>query len=386
MNRESIGSRPFQALVPALAVLAVEGRVLPATGQAIVDLARPDIDEAYDQASGGVRDVRGLWERPSTSLYKPVLELPRTQRHLFRYFVDGSTKTYFIGTLLEHDRSSPVQIAQVGAAAVHREDSGRMNVVRPVRRDLALLLDKTMLSDVLWERLSESVAGVPNLILRSTGEQDDYSSLGANEPRSRGAHKANWLMREAEKAIAQEDLADRQEIEWLVLDGALGNEYLDWRGAPLVGIAKSFRRDHQFQLGTGPRAQATNLYGLLAGLAENERTAVFPRRREDRAGLMAFWYVRLRPQRWLDYPLMGVVKVEIPCSSGEPVDSELVDLISGCLIAERSVTPHGRDSRWHAHLYPVSLAERVIKDSFYSEEVLKAAIRWPNMQALVAMK
>jgi len=60
------------------------------------------------------------------------------------------------------------------------------------------------------------------------------------------------------------------------------------------------------------------------------------------------------------------------------VDSELVDLISSCLIGERTVTPYGRDSRWHAHLYPISQAERVIKDRFYSEEVLKAAIKWPE--------
>jgi hypothetical protein len=372
---------PFAALTPALAVLATEGQVLPATGQALVDLARPDIDEAYDQVSGGDRRVDGLWERPNTSLYRSVQPLCRRDRHLFRYFLDGSTKTYFIGTLLEHERSSPVQVAQVGAAAVHREHDGRLRVVK-VRHQVGLLLDKTMLSDVLWTRLEQAVAGVSNLVLRSTGEQDDYSALGTSEPRSRGAHKANWLMREAERDIAQQHLADRQENEWLILDGSLGNEYLDWQGAPLIGVAKSFRRDHIFHLGTGPRAQMVNLYGLLAGLGESERSTVFPRRKEGRSGLMAFWYVRLRPQRELDYPLMGVVKVEIPCPDGEPVDSDLADLVSSCLLAERSVTPHGRDSRWHAHLYPVAMAERVIKNSFYSEEVLKAAIRWPEPQAL----
>lgn len=372
---------PFAALTPALEVLASEGRVLPATGQALVDMARPDIDEACDQASGGDRQVDGLWERPNASLYRSVPTLTRRERHLFRYFLDGSTKTYFIGTLLEHERSSPVQIAQVGAAAVRREDDGSLRVVS-VRHQLALLLDKTMLSEALWSRVEQTVAGVPNLVLRNTGEQDDYSSLGANEPRSRGAHKANWLMREAERDIAHQNLPDRRNSEWLILDGSLGNEYLDWRGAPLIGVAKSFRRDHIFQLGTGPRAQTLNLYSLLAGLGEAERTAVFPRRKEGRSGLMAFWYVRLRPQRWLDYPLMGVVKVELPCPGGEPIDSDLADLISGCLVAERSVTPHGRDARWHAHLYPIAVAERVIKGSFYSEEVLKAAIRWPEVHAI----
>jgi len=367
---------PFASLTPALEVLTTEGQVLPATGQAIVDMSRPDIDEAYDQASGGDRDIDGLWERTNTSLYRDVSPIGREERHLFRYFIDGSTKTYFIGTLMEQERSSPVQVAQVGAAGVRREANGRLRVVR-VLPQLALVLDGTMLSEVLWSRLEAAVTGVPGLVLRSTGDRDDYSSLGGNEPRSRGAHKANWIMRESEKQIAQDELGARGDDEWLILDGSLGNEYLDWRGSPLIGVAKSFRRDHIFKLGSGPRAQEFNLYRLLAGLENGQRTAVFPRRKDGRTGLMGFWYVRIRPQRGLDYPLMGVVKVEIPCPEGEPIDSDMVDMISGCLMGERCVTPHGRDKRWHAHLYPIAMAERVIRNSFFSEEVLKAAIKWP---------
>lgn len=243
---------PFAALVPALGVLATEGRVLPATGQAIVDGVRPDIEELYDRATGGDAVSEGLWEHPRASMYHRVPQIQRHDQHVFRYFTDGSTKTYFIGTVLEHERSSPIQLAQVGAAGVRRDDDGSLRTA-------------------------------------------------------------------------------------------------------------SVRHE-------------------LAGLDEGHRTAVFPRRRGDRSQLIAFWYVRLRPQRQLDYPLMGVVKVEIPCSDGEPLDSDLADLISGALIAERSVTPHGQDSRWHAHLYPIWIAERVIRDSFYSEEVLKAAIRWPDPQ------
>jgi hypothetical protein len=101
---------------------------------------------------------------------------------------------------------------------------------------------------------------------------------------------------------------------------------------------------------------------------------VFSRSNE---GKILFWYVRIRPQRELDYPLMGVVKVEMPNPEREPVDSGLIDNISGWIIAERNVTPHGRDSRWHAHLYPIYIAERVIRGHFYSEDILKAGVRWP---------
>jgi len=372
-------SNPFAILRPALEVLATEGRVLPATGQAVDDQATPDIEEIYDRATGGNAEVRSIWET-RRQLYHPLRPVPRTERHLFRYFLDGSVRTYFIGTVIEHQRSTPVQLAQLGAAVIHRRDDGRLHTVQ-TKRKLVLFLQREALSDVLWSRLEEAVRQVPDLELRDTSPNDGYlATIRVQEERSRGAHKANWAMREVEVELARN--LRRTEEEWLVLDGGLGNEYLDWDGPPLIGVAKSFRRDVHFNLGTGPRARQLNLYSLLAGLQEGHRTCVFPRRPgESREGKMIFWYVRIRPQRGLDYPLMGVIKVEMPNPNREPVDSDLVDLISGALVAERSVTQYGRDSRWHAHLYPIYVAEQVIKNNFYSPLVLKAAIRWPELGA-----
>ena len=42
------------------------------------------------------------------------------------------------------------------------------------------------------------------------------------------------------------------------------------------------------------------------------------------------------------------------------------------------MTPHGRDNRWHCHLYPIFLAEQAIKNGFYSKDVLMGMIRWPQ--------
>ena len=368
--------KPLSILLPALKVLATEGQVLPATGQTIEDQATPDIEEVYDRVTGGKAEVQNIWET-RRRLYHPLEPIPRIKCHLFRYFLDGSVRTYFIGTVIEHERSSPVQLAQVGAAAIHRADDGRLHIAQ-VQRKLVLLLQKNHLSEVLWSRLQEAARQVSDLEVCDTSQDDGYlKAIRVQEGRSRGAHKANWIMREVEIEMAKS--LERTPEEWLVVDGGLGNEYLDWEGPPLIGVAKSFRRDVRFHLGTGPRAKELNLYSLLAGLKEGHRTCVFPRwPEESREGKIVFWYVRIRPQRHLDYPLMGVVKVEMPNPSREPLDSDLVDLVSGALVAERSVTPHGRDSRWHAHLYPIYVAERVIKNQFYSPLVLKAAIRWPG--------
>jgi len=133
-------SNPFAILCPALEVLATEGRVSPATGQAIEDQVTPDIEEIYDRATGGNAEVRSIWET-RRKLYHPLRPVLRTERHLFRYFPDGSVRTYFIGTVIEHQRSSPVQLAQVRAAVIHRQDDGGLHIVH-IKRKLILLLRK----------------------------------------------------------------------------------------------------------------------------------------------------------------------------------------------------------------------------------------------------
>jgi len=152
----------------------------------------------------------------------------------------------------------------------------------------------------------------------------------------------------------------------------------DFIKAPyLIGVAKSFRKDPEFRFGRRTRVRR-DITSLLAGLEFAHRTVAF----SAHEGKVAFWYVRLRPQEELDYPLMGVVKVELPRPDGTPVEAELADLLSRALVAERNVTPYGRDRRWHCHLYPIYLAEQTIKNRFFSRQVLLGAIRWPRPTAV----
>jgi hypothetical protein len=141
-----------------------------------------------------------------------------------------------------------------------------------------------------------------------------------------------------------------------------------------LGVTKSFSREPLFKMPGARKGGTVNLYDLLSELPFSARTCAF----SARSGKVAIWYVRLREQKHLDYPLMGVVKVELPNLSGEEVSSELINEISSALVAERQATPHGKDTRWHAHLYAVYLAEQAVKNGFVSTEVLKAGVRWPT--------
>jgi hypothetical protein len=169
----------------------------------------------------------------------------------------------------------------------------------------------------------------------------------------------------------------RQAGEWLVVDGSLSKDLFRWKEVPqFLGVTKSFSREPLFKLPGARGGRVANLYELLAELPFSARTCAF----SARSGKVVVWYVRLREQKHLDYPLMGVVKVEFPNPTTEAIPSDLIDEISGALVAERQVTPHGKDIRWHAHLYAIYLAEQAVKNGFVSTEALKAGIKWPTQQ------
>jgi hypothetical protein len=364
---------PFEGLQPALETIAREAQVLPATGQAMEDLMRPDHEEVIDRLRMGdekVRDV--LIEAPNRDPYTSLRPIHREDRHFLRYFLDGSARTFFLGDAVEGRRRTPIHVAQVGTAAVFRRDDGQVHVARSVHK-IVLMMDKKAVS--FGDRVEELVrAAGSRYDFLDTMEQDGETERTApgKEPRSRAAHKAHHRMAEEEEELGRS--LKRASGQWLVLDGSLGKDLHPWRTvAEFFGVTKSFSREPIFKLPGARGGRVMNLYELLAGLPFSSRTCAF----SARSGKVAVWYVRLREQRQLDYPLMGVIKVEFPNPTAEAVASDLVDEISGALVAERQATPHGKDIRWHAHLYPIYLAEQAVKNGFISTEALKAGMKWP---------
>lgn len=362
-------------LAPALKVLAEAVDVLPATGVAVEDLQQPDIDELEDKIlERGFTKIDMIAEAPGRDLYRPTPPLPRRERHLFRYFLDGSRQSYFIGTAIEHDRTTPIQLAQIGAAIVRREDDGRLSTVIS-KRKLLLLLSKQQLSDAVWDRLVEACSPhAEHLELLDISEEDSLNGPPTEhiDLRSRGGGKVNYAMHQLEIELA--DQVPHKPDAWLVVDGSV--KFTPSIQAPyVIGVAKSFSKEPQFDLKLGRHREKFNITQLLANLPAEHRTAVF----SGYKGTVAFWYVRLREQGQVDYPLMGVVKVELLRKDETPIDTELADLLSRALVAERYVTPHGKDRRWHAHLYPIYMAEQVVKNSLLSREVIMGSIRWHHL-------
>lgn len=375
--------KALQDLRTILKAIAQDVEVLPAVGGAVEDLERPDFEEREDQALNEEEKIfETTFERdpsaPSPRLYRPTPPVGRAELHLFRYFLDGSFRSYFLGTALENERESPVHYAQIGACVLRREDDG--SVQRELLQlDHLLMAGKQRLSETFWKKL-EGLTSQATIRLVDLTEQDIVSGVLSDfDLRNKAGGKVRFAMHTLE-ATAIQTILPKLSIEdsWLIVDGSLlfdptlAQLSSSNQTPPVIGVAKNFRKDPQFVFGRGPRAERRSIYKLLADLQARHRTAAF----SAREGKVVFWYVRLREQMHLDYPLMGVVKVEMANPAQEPVPSELIDKISRALVAERSVTPHGQDRRWHAHLYPIFLAERAVKESLLSREAVQQFLKW----------
>jgi len=370
---------PIFDLQTALQVLSDRTDVLPAVGGATEDELRPDADEIDDQRA--TKDDVLLdepYEYGNSEIYVPLTPLRRPDEHLFRYFQDGSMRSFFVGTALEHDRQTPVIIGQVGCTALEREDNGRLRLAAHNQKNL-LLIAFSQISQEVLTRVQEIVSRLGNRY-----ELADIEAYGAEgqDLRRRAEDTMRAQMHDLETSTLVEVLSVSGE-GWIVYDGSLRfAEFFEKFKAlygekqpPVVSVAKNFSKAPRFKVGRGGRAQEINLWHLLADLPEGYRTLAYKAKTQGR--VVSVWYIRLRMKKFMEYPLMGVIKVELPVLGAEPPSSDLVTKLSNALLAERTVTPHGLDRRWHAHLYPIFQAERSVKNAFVSISILRAGLRWP---------
>jgi hypothetical protein len=365
-------------LQAALEVLSRQTDVLPAVGGAIEDELRPDTDDLQDQEA--TKDDKLLdepFEFGQSNTYVPLQPLKRPDDHVFRFFQDGSMRSFFIGTCLEHDRQTPVILGQVGCVSVLRLDDGRLTIGPSQFRNL-LMVGLQQISGELKTQLEASIAPLgENYYLA------DIESKGreGQDLRARSADTMRSEMTKAEMDVLTKVAEAAGPDKGIVVDGAVRIAQFDLLRAIygdkqplLVVVSKSFSKTPHFKIGRG-RHKEVNLWQLLADLPEGNRTLAFKGQFAGRN--TAVWYQRLRLRAQMDYPLMGVIKVELPVLGTEVPSSELITKLSNALLAERTVTPHGLDRRWHAHLYPVFQAERCVKNRFVSSAILRAGLRWP---------
>ena len=140
----------------------------------------------------------------------------------------------------------------------------------------------------------------------------------------------------------------------------------------VIGLAKTFNAS--MPLGKGRKRQS--LGNLTKGLQWKERTTVISPP-DNKGTAYGWWYLRLRPTKWMYSPLQGIVKIEVFATGQEKEDGisqERADTISSYVLAERNVTPYKADARWATHIYPIYLTETYLRSSFLSHTRFKSLI------------
>ena len=350
--------------------------LLPASGGAIEDMTFTDDTEQEDtKFSSEHLNVDSSLESPTPNwTYRPLKPLYRNDNHLFRYFLDGSFRHYFLATGMEHDRSTPIFLAQTAIAILERDNKGKLKRVIG-EHNWIMLLSKARISETAWNGIiSEAEKVKINLKLYDLAEEDPISgkTYEGQDLREKGRGKTRYLMSKAEFNIVDK-FRKIFPSHWLIKDGllSLGSYGAGMAVPQVIAVAKTFTTTQKFTVYDGKKRTKQNISTLISNLPLNHRTPVF----EGYGGNTGFWYLRLRETKQLQFPLFGVIKVEIPNHiPDQPITTELIDELSSALLAEKSVTPYGSDDRWHTHLYPIYQAEHSAKQLFYSTEVIQGCI------------
>ena len=310
---------------------------------------------------------------------------------LFKYFVDGTRKTYKVSSIEYDKKVYPIIAGQIAVGCCERKNKN-ICAVKYYHENLISLPQiayadfdetgkkragffneiKNQINDsTLFKRMNICIDHIiPYKQEKHVSQEIPYENLGIA-----AIHE---MMLDREKKIVN-DLANENNLSclenYLIKDGSI--EYIDSKRGEfrdlgkiknnykrVVGVSKTFNPD---QSSSGKKSNAS----MIAGLPEFYRTPAFKfygtRSNSKTKTPLYFvaWYVRIR--KYLgNNPFDGILKVEKLLLGDNPrdeyLDSQEIDMISANLILERLPTSFGKEGRWANHLYPVYLTEKFIKN------------------------
>ncbi|MBF0141383.1 MAG: hypothetical protein HQL74_14025 [Magnetococcales bacterium] len=293
---------------------------------------------------------------------------------LFRFFIDGSRKTYRVADVEHNRRYFPLIAAQVGVAVCERDCRKYGGIgMKPVA-DASHIVNALVLPDLIGDSDVEAIRSELADLPRGYFEVIRYKFRNDGNPLDLAAAAVMQRMHNMEVKAAC-DLAQAGALSndaMLVLDGSLmfrdpKFDIGDFRN--VIGIAKRFKPD--FTVGKG---QKKSHVGIMVGHLEQGQRTIVHKRTFGRVSLGS-WYLRLRPKKRVQGTLGGVVKLELfalgDAERENGFDSTRINVISQHVFAERNVTPFGADERWATHLYPMYLTEKYMKSLFMSPVVFR---------------
>lgn len=325
--------------------------------------ANDDDDDEYDMTN--------VFETSQTKS-KHRLAISETPFSLFRYFMDGSRRTYKIGDLvISGKKIYPVIAAQIRAGSSQRIDG---KISKQLLLSENFMLISSSFNDVNFDEIKVHIRRCSKLTIPLSVEKYTYNKMKDAAPNNAAIAKANSLMHKLEIKIltqmVEAKILDTDKM--LIVDGPLqflgednGKDAFADLFYNVVGVSKSFDPN----LSVSDKRNGTHIGAQILKLNYGERTPVF-RKKNSRGRVFGFWYLRIRHQENVKNPLDGIIKVEkmaIREDIENGFDTDVIDNISLSLLAEGTPTCHGKDKRWPNHLYPVFLTETMIKSTFASD-------------------
>jgi hypothetical protein len=317
---------------------------------------------------------------------------------LFRFFLDGSRRTYKVDDIELNRRIFPIIAGQVGVACCERksrstfkckEIEGNMIIALPSEANPDNKNDGLFFNNLRekinnGDRIKKTSIRFSKILTYPSRKQNTDHDVEAKKYENLGIAMIQDEMIDLEKKVVS-NLTSKHSLSensYLLKDGSLQykpmktGEYKELTKIKnnyrwVIGVSKLFNPE-LFKDRTGKSNAAA-----IANLPLYHRTPAFmfehDHEKQSYLGDYKFsiWYVRLRDARRTDSPFAGVVKIEkiliTDKENEEGLDTALIDVITANVINERSPVCYGQDSRWANHLYPVYMTEQLLKSKYLSD-------------------
>jgi hypothetical protein len=338
--------------------------VLSPFEQPIEEERRGDPDQADDdQNFPRDKNLCLPLEEDLPSYKKKISEVAFSRR--FRFFLDGSIRTKYVGEYVEGPLSFPLIVSEVAALVID------VGCSRPKPAAFIKCLyfvfphkDTNAISDRAYDKL---VGLQRKLEKEKSNTQIDFMKKKevTRDLRSSLLGTVRSIMHRIEHETAVS--LPRGLADWLIMDGAIRKEeFIGLKNT--IGLAKSFSRKPSFRIG----GKTLTLPAYMKHIREGERSAVFRKEIATTAveKELAFWYERIRTFPPME-PLGGIVKIDIALSKDKlgKEDIKLIDEISAEIYSLRLPSTYPRP-RWPSSVYPINVCEEYMSASFLSRYCL----------------
>ena len=308
---------------------------------------------------------------------------------LFKYFLDGSRRTYKIDDIEYQKKIFPIIGGQIGVACCERDSPSDFRVTI-LEKNLVLSLPRYAYADghsadLFFNNLTSKINELSslskyNLRISKILPYDSGKLAEGEKYESKGIAKIQDEMIECEKRIVAQLTSKNllNEESYLIKDGSLQYKTIktgDYRELTkiknnyrcVVGVSKQF--NPELIKDKNDKSNAST----IAHLPLYYRTPAFMYSPGDQFGGVKFavWYLRIRDIKRTETPFAGVVKIEKMLMTGNESENGLetdeIDTITANIINERNPVCYGIDKRWANHLYPVYLTEKYLKSQYISD-------------------